>query len=406
MTIKNIVFVLPSLLHYHIPRFHHFNDVCRREGIAFYHIELCSHLKAYPWRANSVENRFTNITLFFDQFLDEIPVNQLWDALLHQLIILKPDVVFLYGYSIGVFRKARSWAAKHGVATVILSDSNTFDKKRLLPFELLKSLIVSRFDAAFVGGTSSLEYIHKLGIPSERCVTGFDVIDTAFFMQRNHENLTYLSQLRHKWDLPDKYFLFIGRLIPEKNIPLLMNAYQKYLQYSDRNAFPWDLVICGDGPENININRLLQDLPDRIHRKVHLVGHIEQPDVIDFLTCSACLVLPSISESWGLVVNEAMACGIPVLVSNRAGCAKDLVRNGVNGWIFDPMHVDQLTSLMIALNNLDESTRLHMGRSGQEIISDWGLERFSMGALSSARIGFKHRRKVQHNSPNKKEKKP
>jgi 1,2-diacylglycerol 3-alpha-glucosyltransferase len=390
--IRSILFVLPSLLHYHFPRFRHLATVCRQAGITFTHVELCSHLKAYPWLVDDPHNQFTNITLFPDRYLEEIPGDRLWEALEGQLEILRPDVLFLYGYSLGVFRKALNWARKERVPVVTLSDSNIFDKRRYKPFEYLKSLFVRQFDAALVGGTSSREYMRTLGIPRERCVFGMDVIDTEFFGHRSQENLQKRTQLLQKWNLPEKYFLFVGRLIPEKNLLVLLKAYRKYVSHLDGNERIWHLALCGSGPEEEKINETLQEFPEDMRNLVHLLGHVDQPEVIEPFSLAAGLVLPSRSESWGLVINEALACGIPVLVSDRCGCARDLVRNAENGWTFDPAEEETLTARMETLSRLDDVAWAKMSRCGLEISAGWGLDRFSQGTLESARIAMAHRR--------------
>ena len=90
----------------------------------------------------------------------------------------------------------------------------------------------------------------------------------------------------------------------------------------------------------------------------------------------------STTEQWGLVVNEAMASGLPVLVSNRCGCAADLVREGENGWTFDPTSDDQMADLMLRIAS-DEKARVQMGAKSREIIAEWGPERFASGVKAA-----------------------
>lgn len=92
----------------------------------------------------------------------------------------------------------------------------------------------------------------------------------------------------------------------------------------------------------------------------------------------SCFVHASTSEQWGLVVNEAMAAGLPVLVSNRCGCAADLVREGVNGFTFDPYDVEEMTRLMFRVAHGDVD-RAALGQASREIIAEWGPERFAVG---------------------------
>jgi glycosyltransferase involved in cell wall biosynthesis len=131
-------------------------------------------------------------------------------------------------------------------------------------------------------------------------------------------------------------------------------------------------------------------MPQRLRERIQLSGLIRQPEVIDFYACAACLVLPSMSETWGLVVNEALACKLPVLVSRQAGCTADLVKEGVTGWAFDPYNSDQLARLMANIHCMDHRDRVAMGEQGGRLIADWGLARFCQGVLKSARIAASH----------------
>ena len=93
-----------------------------------------------------------------------------------------------------------------------------------------------------------------------------------------------------------------------------------------------------------------------------------------------CFVLPSLfGETWGLVVNEAMASGLPVLVSEQAGCASTLVKNGVNGFTFSPDNEEELVNLFLKTGTISEEEQKMMGLKSCETILDWGLERFSSG---------------------------
>jgi glycosyltransferase involved in cell wall biosynthesis len=98
-----------------------------------------------------------------------------------------------------------------------------------------------------------------------------------------------------------------------------------------------------------------------------------------FYAHAGAFVHASTTEQWGLVVNEAMACGLPVIVSNRCGCAADLVQEGVNGYTFDPYNVEQLAQLMHRLTEAPKHRLSEMGDASRAIIADWGPERFASG---------------------------
>jgi len=115
---------------------------------------------------------------------------------------------------------------------------------------------------------------------------------------------------------------------------------------------------------------------------VRLVGGKGYGELPAFYAHASAFIHASTTEQWGLVVNEAMAAGLPVLVSNRCGCAADLVKDGENGSTFDPTNEEQMADLMLRISS-DEERRKEMGRKSREIIANWGPARFASG-LSSA----------------------
>lgn len=106
---------------------------------------------------------------------------------------------------------------------------------------------------------------------------------------------------------------------------------------------------------------------------------------------AAALVLPSLyGETWGLVVNEAMASGIPVLVSRKCGSSETLVRDGVNGFLFDPDNIRSIEQTLLKFFLLDVDSRVDMGNASRRLIDDWGLERFCQGMWDAVSFAQSH----------------
>jgi glycosyltransferase involved in cell wall biosynthesis len=116
-----------------------------------------------------------------------------------------------------------------------------------------------------------------------------------------------------------------------------------------------------------------------VQDSVLLPGFKQYPDLPAYYGLASAFVHASTTEQWGLVVNEAMASGLPVLVSNRCGCAPDLVQEGVNGFTFDPCNVEQLAQLMFKVSAFQLFSFSAFGDASRRIIGAWGPERFASG---------------------------
>ena len=140
---------------------------------------------------------------------------------------------------------------------------------------------------------------------------------------------------------------------------------------------PWSLVLLGDGALRPALNSQLSTL--NLHDHVQMPGFKQYPDLPAYYGLANAFIHASTTEQWGLVVNEAMASGLPVLVSNRCGCATDLVQDGVNGFTFDPYNIEEMAQLMLKLSTLNPSQLSTMCAASQRIISNLGPERFAQG---------------------------
>jgi len=137
------------------------------------------------------------------------------------------------------------------------------------------------------------------------------------------------------------------------------------------------LVLLGDGPLKPDLCRLISGLG--LQHFVLLPGFKQYDELPVYYGLASAFVHASTTEQWGLVMNEAMASGLPVLVSNRCGCAMDLVQEGKNGFTFDPYNVEQLAGLMFKMSAFQPSELSAFGSASREIISNWGPERFASG---------------------------
>lgn len=328
-------------------------------------VPLSSHSYLREWR---VESRAEHKPLFPD--VSKERNKTILAELRRRLEEISPDVVVVSGYFYPAMREAARWAKQNGRGSILLSESNYFDRKRFFLTERLKGAWLRRyFDACFVGGARSQQYHEYLGFPSHQIWSGYDVVDNDYFYRMAGEARRHLNKPRNALNLPKKYFLYVGRFSSEKNLDRLLRSFAKLSR--DPMASGWGLVMTGGGP----LEKQLREMCDREQiPNVIWSGFLQMDQLPAIYSAASVLILPSAREPWGLVVNEAMACGLPVLVSNRCGSALDLVDQGVNGWTFDPFSdEDILFAMKRAILNEDQLPI--MGKQSLEIISRYSPQR-------------------------------
>jgi len=276
---------------------------------------------------------------------------------------------------------------------VVMSESSRRDEPRTWWKEAIKQRIVGLYSAALVGGERHMEYLVELGMPRERVFTGYDVVDNDYFGRRTSEIRNSKFEIRKKYGVPENYFLASARFIEKKNLPCLIMAYAEYrrrLEAGDRRsdigpqAAPWDLVLLGDGPLKSDLCRLISDL--RLQKHVHLPGFIQYEELPGYYALANAFVHASTTEQWGLVVNEAIASGLPVIVSNRCGCALELV-NG-NGFTFDPTNQHELAARLLEVASLSDQERKHLGDASYRVAANFAPERFGEGLERAASVAM------------------
>jgi glycosyltransferase involved in cell wall biosynthesis len=291
----------------------------------------------------------------------------------------RPDVIVCTGYSDPEIHQAMEWAFKHRTPLITCSDSSEGDKRRRVPKELFKRVLIGGFNAGLVAGTRSREYLTSLGMDSGRIFQPWDVVDNDHFSRSTPYAEERCGELRRKLGLAGDCFLFVGRFVREKNLDRLLASYAIYANRVLPQ--PWPLLLVGAGGLETFLKRQVNEM--RLGSLVRFCGHADYHDLPSYYAMTSALVLSSVSETWGLVVNEAMAAGLPVLVSTRCGCAPDLVQEGRNGFLFDPENVQGLAALMVRLHRTNPERRREMGRRSREIIAGYSPEAFACGLTAA-----------------------
>ncbi len=235
-----------------------------------------------------------------------------------------PDSIVIGGYhhlsSYLVWRYAKLNSARFFLwceSTVHDQHSNRFWVQKL------KRAFIRSCDAYLVPGTASIDYLKSQGATNDFFNAPNSVDDELFGSDSHSEEER--SAFRQKFNLPQFVILFVGRLSPEKNIPLALNAIRNVQIKGLQVGF----VVLGDGPYRKQYEAQAKQLGVE---HIRFLGFQEQEQLPDYYRNSDLLILPSESEPWGLVVNESLGCGLPVLSSKKVGCAPDLIIEGQTGY--------------------------------------------------------------------------
>ncbi|MGH7125246.1 MAG: glycosyltransferase, partial [Stellaceae bacterium] len=177
----------------------------------------------------------------------------------------------------------------------------------------------------------------------------------------------------------ERHFSIVARLVPKKNIAVALDAYARYCGAEGASARA--LHICGSGVLEPELRRQAQELG--LTRAV-FHGFLQAPEIARVLASTLALILPSTEEQWGLVINEALAMGVPVLCSDNVGARDLLVRTAVNGFVFEPDNPEGLARLMQMLAR-DEAEWRRLAEGSLRLAPLADAANFGSGAASLVR---------------------
>lgn len=284
-----------------------------------------------------------------------------------------PDVVFTPGYGFPVARTMLAWAHRKRRASVVMFESKAGDRRRFLPIELYKRFVLRHAGCAFCGGSLHAAYAKSLGFGEDRIFTGYSAVDNDYWGTRTAERRGEPSPLKQP------YVLSTGRMIPKKGFASLLRAFAAFKRSDARGT---SLVLLGDGPERDTLRALAAR--EGLGDWVRLPGYVDADEACLWLAHASVFVAPSLfEEQWGLVVNEAMAAGVPTLVSDACGCAPDLVEQGRSGFTFPAGDESALAALLTRLS-ADAPLRESLSQGARSQVARFSLEIFAERALQAA----------------------
>jgi glycosyltransferase involved in cell wall biosynthesis len=340
----------------------------------------------HPYDSSASDIKLT--TLFPNATVETLPRRRVFKAVLSLLDRVEPDAIALPAYSRPESQAGLWWARAFRRTAIVMTESRHEDAARSAIREHIKREIVSQFDAALAGGTPQARYTRALGIPSDCIFTPYDVVDNAYFAagaaaaRSNRGAFEHLPGLERE----SSFFLACGRFIKRKNFDTLIESYERYVA-AKGDGETWGLVLLGDGPERSRLAERANAL--KPPARVTFAGYRKGAELCAYYGLAGAFIHPARMDQWGLVVNEAMAAGLPILASTGVGAAEDLVVEGVNGYVFDPDDHVIIADAMLKIASLG-AERAWMGHHSRVRIAAWSPAEFAEGMFRAVTAGENH----------------
>jgi len=284
----------------------------------------------------------------------------------HEINQFGPDAILVYGWAYNSHIKAmRHFKGK--IPIWFRGDSHLLNKNSIglkgLMRNILLTWVYKHVDKCFYVGSANKKYFLRYGVKEQNLVFAPHAIDNSRF---SIKRIAEVEALRSSLGIQkaDILILFAGKLEDVKVPELLLQA---FLAIKPNNAH---LLFVGNG----SLEQKLKDI-SAYEKNVHFMPFQNQQSMPVIYQSADIYCLPSKSETWGLAVNEAMVCGNAIVVSDKVGCAQDLVKEAQNGFIFVSGDQDDLQKTLIKILRSPKKLK-EMGEKSRMIIEDWNFNAF------------------------------
>lgn len=338
---RKLVFVWVNLADYHLDRLRAVQDTLPKTDVVC--IELASKTSLYDWGRPDMRG-VRVITLHQGEY-ESIPLWRRMVGLLRCLWRERPQVGFFCHYERPEILLAALLLRLMGGRAAIMNETALTDRPRRLWRECLKVFFLLPYTHGVMSGAAAAAYLHFFGFSPQRVHGGYSTLS----LDRLRDLAGSAGQ-----EIPfdQRPLVVVNRLVADKNMLTVLQAYAQYRALQPTHPRP--LLILGNGQQEDELRAWVaaHQVPD-----VRFLGFVDQTQVARHLARALCLVLFSRYETWGLVVNEALALGVPVVVSDRVGARELLVRHDVNGAVLETDNVQGLAQTLARLSDDEDMWR-------------------------------------------------
>jgi glycosyltransferase involved in cell wall biosynthesis len=292
------------------------------------------------------------------------------------------DVLWLHGYNFVTNQLAALTQIVRGKALLFREEQTLLHRRPFWKSAIKAMWLRTLFARAFALyiGSQNRKWFQSFGVPESRMFFVPYAADNDLLQADAERFGRTRPALREAFDLPPAgvpVILFVGRLVAKKQPGLLMDAYARV-----RRELRCALFIVGSGELELSLRAKVarEHIPD-----VHFAGFLNRSQISQAYAAADVLVLPSRQhETWGVVVNEAMNFSLPIVVTDKVGCAGDLVLDGENGFVVSPEDPAELADRLRQLIRSAE-LRKTFGKASRRIIARWTSEAAVVGVISAIR---------------------
>lgn len=298
---------------------------------------------------------------------------------LGSLMHVRPDVLIVHGYNSQTNFLAMLVSRMLGIRVLMRGDTRAQAAHVSTLKRLVKRGILSLCDGAIAVGSANRDYYRSLGMSEDRIFFApFSVDNAAFALPSDDRDAARSAIRRHLGVVADALFVvFAAKLIRRKRASDLIHAFARVC-----DRFPSaHVVIVGSGEAEASLKRQASEIGKG---RVHFLGFQNQSQLPQIFAASDVFVLPSQDEPWGLVVNEAMASGLPVIVSDEVGAAPDLVATTGAGMVYPCGDIDALARCLDTIFG-NEVLRGTMAARSRALIQEWDITCTADAIFAAAR---------------------
>jgi len=301
-----------------------------------------------------------NDSIFFNPFV------------IFELIKGQYDTIIVGGFHHPTAWLAFVYACITGKRFILHSESTLEDKRSNNKVkEYLKRLFVKYSSGYIVPGTPQMRYLLSLGAKRDDIWLAPNSVDTELFTRALEEREHHKEEIKEELGIRGAVLLYVGRIVDAKGIKDLIESFMEIQKkHTDAN-----LVLVGEGPDREKYENICRE---KKNPKVIFTGFKDQEELPGYYAIADIFVFPTHTDPWGLVLNEAMLAGLPVVCSKAAGAAENLVRHGQNGFLYEPGDIRAMADHIFCLLE-DRGLREDMGRCSTEIMCDYTPTNMALG---------------------------